>query len=76
MTHEPRTHGAPAFSAVLLRGGPGAPRVLAPLARALTPRRGILEGSGTACTVAGQLAALPREVTAPADFLRLVGSDL
>lgn len=54
----PRVYGAAPYSVAVLHGGPGAAGEMAPVARALASRRGVLEPLQTADTVEGQLAEL------------------
>jgi len=53
-----RTYGDPPFSIALLHGGPGAAGGMAPLARELASRRGILEPLQTADSIDGQVDEL------------------
>lgn len=63
----PRRHGAPPFRIAVLHGGPGAPGEVAPVARELGNRHGVLEPLQTADSVSGQIEEL-------ADCLRAHGS--
>ena len=54
----PRTYGTPPFSVAVVHGGPGAPGEMAPVARALAPRWGVLEPLQTAYTLDGQINEL------------------
>lgn len=54
----PRKHGAPPFRVAVLHGGPGAGGEVAPVARELGRRRGVLEPIQTAATLEGQVAEL------------------
>lgn len=53
-----RRYGVPPFAVALLHGGPGAAGELAPLARGLAERRGVLEPLQTADSVEGQVEEL------------------
>lgn len=54
----PRTYGSPPFQIALLHGGPGAQGEMAPVARELTRKRGILEPLQTRYSVEGQIEEL------------------
>ncbi|MGC9445304.1 MAG: alpha/beta fold hydrolase [Candidatus Methanospirareceae archaeon] len=54
----PRTYGAPPFTVAVVHGGPGAPGEMAPVARALASRWGVLEPLQTASTLDGQINEL------------------
>ena len=54
----PRTYGTPPFTVAVIHGGPGAPGEMAPVARALAPRWGVLEPLQTASTLDGQVNEL------------------
>jgi pimeloyl-ACP methyl ester carboxylesterase len=53
-----RTYGQPPFKTAVLHGGPGASGGMAPVARALSARRGILEPIQNALSVNGQVGEL------------------
>jgi pimeloyl-ACP methyl ester carboxylesterase len=53
-----RTYGEPPYRVVVVHGGPGAPGYMAPVARELAARRGVLEPLQTASTLDGQIAEL------------------
>ncbi len=53
-----RTYGHPPFQVAVLHGGPGASGDMAPVARALSAFRGILEPIQNALSVAGQVGEL------------------
>ena len=55
---KPRIYGAPPFTVAVVHGGPGAPGEIAPVARALAPRWGVLEPLQTAATLNGQINEL------------------
>jgi pimeloyl-ACP methyl ester carboxylesterase len=64
----PRTYGTPPFRVAVIHGGPGAGGEMAPVARELSARRGVLEPIQTATTLDGQveeLRALLEEHGAP-----------
>lgn len=54
----PRTYGNPPYTVALLHGGPGALGEMAPVARELAPRRGVLEPLQTRKSVEGQIQEL------------------
>jgi pimeloyl-ACP methyl ester carboxylesterase len=54
----PRTYGNPPFTRALLHGGPGAMGEMAPVARELAVRRGVLEPLQTRDTLEGQIQEL------------------
>jgi len=56
-----RAHGEPPYRAAVIHGGPGAGGEMAPVARVLATRRGVLEPIQTAHSVDGQVGEL-REV--------------
>lgn len=56
----PRRYGRPPFRVALVHGGPGAPGGLAPVARALSARLGVLEPLQTADSLEGQVMELAR----------------
>jgi pimeloyl-ACP methyl ester carboxylesterase len=53
-----RIHGAAPFSVAVVHGGPGAGGEMAPVARALAVRRGVLEPIQTAASIDGQIEEL------------------
>jgi pimeloyl-ACP methyl ester carboxylesterase len=53
-----RTYGNPPFHVVVLHGGPGAPGQMAPVARELSSRRGVLEPLQTKSNLEGQVQEL------------------
>ncbi|MGD2147666.1 MAG: alpha/beta hydrolase [Anaerolineae bacterium] len=53
-----RTYGEPPFRVAVIHGGPGAGGEMAPVARQLAPRRGILEPIQTATSLEGQVEEL------------------
>jgi pimeloyl-ACP methyl ester carboxylesterase len=63
----PRKYGAPPFRVAVIHGGPGAPGEVAPVARELGTRYGVLEPFQTADSVYGQVEEL-------ADCLKTHGS--
>lgn len=50
-----RTYGLPPFSVAVIHGGPGARGDMAPVAEALSARRGVLEPLQTAVSLSGQV---------------------
>lgn len=54
----PRTYGRAPFSVAVIHGGPGAAGEMAPVARELASRRGVIEPLQTAASVAGQVEEL------------------
>ncbi len=54
----PRTYGEPPFRVALIHGGPGAGGEMAPVARRLSARFGVLEPIQTALSVEGQVSEL------------------
>ena len=54
----PRIYGTAPFAAVVVHGGPGAGGEMAPVARELSRRRGVLEPIQTAATLEGQVDEL------------------
>jgi len=53
-----RTYGNPPFNVAVLHGGPGAPGQMAPVARELSSKRGVLEPLQTKHTLEGQVQEL------------------
>ncbi len=58
-----RTYGAPPYTVVVVHGGPGAPGSVAPVARELSSRWGVLETLHDARSVDGQLEELRAAIT-------------
>jgi len=56
----PRAYGSAPFTAIVVHGGPGAGGEMAPVARELARRRGVLEPIQTAATLEGQVDELKR----------------
>ena len=54
----PRIYGSAPYTVAVIHGGPGAPGEMAPVARELSPFRGILEPLQTAATLEGQVQEL------------------
>ncbi len=70
-----RTYGAPPFRVAVLHGGPGGPGYMAPVARALSERWGVLEPLQTADSVAGQVDELAAVLRRSAELpVTLAGS--
>jgi pimeloyl-ACP methyl ester carboxylesterase len=59
----PRRYGASPYTIAVIHGGPGAPGSVAPVARALADRWGVLEPLQTADSVTGQVAELAQALT-------------
>ena len=53
-----RTYGDPPFNVAVLHGGPGAPGQMAPVARELSSKWGVLEPLQTATSLGGQILEL------------------
>lgn len=69
-----RTHGLPPYTIAVLHGGPGAPGEMAPVARELADRWGVLEPLQTAHSVDGQVAELRADLEHHADLpISLIG---
>jgi len=69
-----RTYGDPPFNVAVLHGGPGAPGQMAPVARELSSRRGVLEPLQTKHTLEGQKQELRSTLEQNSDFpVTLVG---
>jgi pimeloyl-ACP methyl ester carboxylesterase len=69
-----RTYGQPPFGVAVIHGGPGACGEMAPVARELAPRFGVLEPIQTATTLDGQVAELRGVLESHGDVpLTLVG---
>lgn len=69
-----RTYGSAPFRVALIHGGPGAPGGMAPVARALSTDRGVLEPLQTADSLKGQVQELRSVITINGDPpLTLVG---
>ena len=62
-TENLRKHGNPPFKVALVHGGPGAPGEMAPVAKELSAKCGILEPFQTAKTIDGQIGELQDIVT-------------
>lgn len=74
MKNNPRTYGNPPFNVALLHGGPGTSGGMAPLARELALRHGVLEPLQTASSIAGQVEELKELLEESADLpVTLVG---
>lgn len=74
MQANPRTYGDPPFRVVVAHGGPGAGGEVAPVARELARRRGVLEPIQTATSVEGQVAELAEAIERHGDpAVALVG---
>jgi pimeloyl-ACP methyl ester carboxylesterase len=58
MKNNPRTYGEPPYRVALLHGGPGTAGGMAPLARDLALRHGVLEPLQTAASIEGQVEEL------------------
>jgi len=70
-----RKYGNPPYKIAVLHGGPGAPGYMAPVARELSQRAGILEPLQTEDSLEGQIAELNEQLIAHADkAMTLVGS--
>lgn len=64
----PRKYGSGPFCVAVVHGGPGATGEMAPVARRLSARRGVLEPMQTACTLPAQaeeLLELGRRIVCP-----------
>jgi len=70
-----RKYGKPPFRVAVLHGGPGAPGYMAPVARELSKKRGILEPLQTSDSLEGQVAELKDQLVHHADTpVILIGS--
>jgi len=70
-----RKYGSPPYKIAVLHGGPGAPGYMAPVARELSKKRGVLEPLQTGDSVEGLIEELEKQLTEHADFpVTLVGS--
>jgi pimeloyl-ACP methyl ester carboxylesterase len=70
-----RIYGEPPFTVAVLHGGPGAPGYMAPVARELSLKWGVLEPLQTASTVEGQVQELKAILQKNADLpVCLIGS--
>lgn len=70
-----RTYGNAPFAVAVIHGGPGAPGSMAPVARELSSRRGVLEPLQMAPSVEGQLQELQAVLKTHADLpVTLIGS--
>ena len=68
MKNNPRTYGKPPFDVAVLHGGPGTAGGMAPLARELALRHGVLEPLQTASSIAGQVEELKSVLEKNADL--------
>ncbi len=69
-----RKYGEPPFSVAVVHGGPGAAGGMAPVARELSTRRGVLEPLQTASSIDGQVVELHSLLTENAAFpVTLIG---
>lgn len=74
MKNNLRTYGKPPFDVAVLHGGPGTAGGMAPLARELALRHGVLEPLQTADSIAGQVEELKGLLEGSADLpVTLVG---
>jgi pimeloyl-ACP methyl ester carboxylesterase len=74
MKYNPRTYGKPPFNVAVLHGGPGTAGGMAPLARELALRHGVLEPLQTAASIVGQVEELNDILEESADLpVTLVG---
>ena len=62
-----KTYGPPPYSVVVVHGGPGAPGEMAPVARELSNRFGVIEPLQSATTVEGQIAELVEQICEQCD---------
>ena len=70
-----RIYGNAPYGVAVLHGGPGAPGYMAPVARELSVRRGILEPLQSKDSVEGQIDELITQLTQHADFpVTLIGA--
>jgi pimeloyl-ACP methyl ester carboxylesterase len=70
-----RRYGSAPFSIAVIHGGPGAPGYMAPVARELSPLRGVLEPLQTATSLEGQVQELHSVLEQQADWpVTLIGS--
>jgi pimeloyl-ACP methyl ester carboxylesterase len=70
-----RIYGEPPFKTAVLHGGPGAPGYMAPVARELSSKLGVLEPLQTASSVEGQVLELRRALQNYADIpICVIGS--
>ncbi len=58
-----RTYGHAPFQVAVVHGGPGAPGSMAPVARRLSGRMGVMEPFQTAMTLKGQMAELAQQLS-------------
>lgn len=63
----PRKYGSGPFFVAVIHGGPGAAGEMAPVARRLSARRGILEPMQTACSISAQVEELKELLEQNAD---------
>ena len=74
MKNNLRTYGKPPFNVAVLHGGPGTAGGMAPLARKLASRHGVLEPLQTVSSIAGQMEELKELLEESADLpVTLVG---
>jgi pimeloyl-ACP methyl ester carboxylesterase len=74
MKNNLRIYGSPPFDVAVIHGGPGTAGGMAPLARELALRHGVLEPLQTATSIAGQVDELKEILEGSADFpVTLVG---
>src|SRR5947208_748840 len=69
-----RKYGSPPYNVAVIHGGPGAPGYMAPVARELSARRGVLEPLQTARALAGQVEELHLAVWQDAKEFRRYGA--
>lgn len=70
----PRKYGRRPFSVAVVHGGPGAAGEMAPVARRLSARRGVLEPMQTACSLPAQVEELKKLLEKNADLpVTLIG---
>jgi pimeloyl-ACP methyl ester carboxylesterase len=70
----PRKYGSGPFSVAVVHGGPGAAGEMAPVARRLSARRGVLEPMQTACSLSAQGEELKELLEGSADLpVTLIG---
>jgi pimeloyl-ACP methyl ester carboxylesterase len=70
----PRKYGSGPFSVAVIHGGPGAAGEMAPVARRLSARLGVLEPMQTACSISAQVEELKELLEQNADLpVTLVG---
>lgn len=64
---EDRSYGEPPYRAAVVHGGPGAPGSMAPVARMLARRYGVIEPLQTSSTIMGQVEELARAIEETGD---------